>query len=211
MKNVVILGANGQIASWVIAMLSEQKDIQMRLVVRDAKKLEGNIPANAQVVTADVLNQSQLESALEGADIVYANLFGDMAAMAKSIAAVMIKLHISRLIFVNSLGIYNELPGEFGKWNDQEIGQYLGTYREAADIIEASDLDYTILRAAWLTDYDEIDFETTQRNDVFKGTEVSRKSVAALIAEIVSSPETYSKANIGVNKPNTDGDKPAFL
>jgi uncharacterized protein YbjT (DUF2867 family) len=134
-----------------------------------------------------------------------------MAAMAKSIAAVMIKLHISRLIFVNSLGIYNELPGEFGKWNDQEIGQYLGTYREAADIIEASDLDYTILRAAWLTDYDEIDFETTQRNDVFKGTEVSRKSVAALIAEIVSSPETYSKANIGVNKPNTDGDKPAFL
>ncbi len=211
MKNVVILGANGQIASWVVAMLAEHNDIQMRLVVRDAKKLEGNVPANAQVVTADVLNESQLDAALAGADIVYANLFGDMAAMAKSLVSVMQKRHISRLIFVNSLGIYNELPGEFGKWNDREIGQYLGTYREAADVIEASALDYTILRAAWLTDYDEIDFETTERDEMFKGTEVSRKSVAALIAQIVDSPDTYSKRNVGVNKPNTDGDKPAFL
>ncbi|QFU04826.1 NmrA-like family protein [Pseudoalteromonas sp. THAF3] len=211
MENVVILGASGQIASWVVVMLANIDDIRMRLVVRDASKLQGELPNNADVVTADVLNQSQLEAALAGADIVYANLFGDMAAMAKSVVGAMEKLHISRLIFVNSLGIYNELPGEFGKWNDREIGQYLGTYREAADIIESSKLDYSILRAAWLTDNDEVDFETTERNEVFKGTEVSRKSVATLITDIILQPDTYSKRNIGVNKPNTDGDKPAFM
>ncbi|MCY7939622.1 NAD(P)H-binding protein [Bacillus inaquosorum] len=29
------------------------------------------------------------------------------------------------------------------------------------EIIEASDLDYTILRPAWFTNKDEIDYETT--------------------------------------------------
>ncbi|BCV53867.1 hypothetical protein TUM17383_21140 [Shewanella algae] len=66
------------------------------------------------------------------------------------------------------------------------------------------------MRAAWLTDKDEVNYETTERHEPFKGTEVSRKSVAGLIVEIISSPALYSKANIGVNKPNTDGDKPAF-
>ncbi|GIN90107.1 hypothetical protein J6TS1_02460 [Siminovitchia terrae] len=47
------------------------------------------------------------------------------------------------------------------------------------DIIEASDLNYTVLRPAWLTDNDEIDYEITQKEVPFKGTEVSRKSVAS--------------------------------
>jgi NAD(P)H-binding len=42
----------------------------------------------------------------------------------------------------------------------------------------------SILRPAWLTDEDEVDYETTERNEPFRGTEVSRKSVAALIVKI---------------------------
>lgn len=62
-----------------------------------------------------------------------------------------------------------------------------------------------------LTDEDEVDYETTARNEPFKGTEVSRKSVAALIVKIIASPELTPRSNLGVNKPNTDGDKPTFL
>jgi uncharacterized protein YbjT (DUF2867 family) len=78
-------------------------------------------------------------------------------------------------------------------------------------LIETSGLNYTILRPAWLTDADEIDYETTARDEPFKGTEVSRKSVAALVVEIISSPASSARSNLGVNKPNTDGDKPAFM
>jgi uncharacterized protein YbjT (DUF2867 family) len=42
---------------------------------------------------------------------------------------------------------------------------YLGTYRSAADVIENSTLDYTIIRPAWLTDKDEVDYETTAKGE----------------------------------------------
>ena len=40
------------------------------------------------------------------------------------------------------MGIYDEIPGE-------RHGSILDHYRNAASIIEASGLDYTILRPAW--------------------------------------------------------------
>ncbi|MRE42408.1 NAD(P)H-binding protein, partial [Klebsiella quasipneumoniae] len=50
-----------------------------------------------------------------------------------------------------------------------------------SDIIENSDLDYTIIRPGWLTDKNENVYEITAKNETFKGTEVSRKSVASLV------------------------------
>lgn len=74
-----------------------------------------------------------------------------------------------------------------------------------------TELDYTILRPAWLTDEDEVDYELTNKGELFKGTVVSRKSVADLISAIIDVPVRHVGANLGVNKPNTDGDKPAFM
>jgi uncharacterized protein YbjT (DUF2867 family) len=81
---------------------------------------------------------------------------------------------VHRLIFISSMGIYGEVPGEGYR-------SVLDSYRDAARIIEASNLTYTILRSAWFTDDDEIDYETTQKGEPFKGRVVSRKSVAALV------------------------------
>jgi hypothetical protein len=60
-------------------------------------------------------------------------------------------------------------------------------------------------------DEDEIAYETTQRNEPFKGTVVSRRSVAGFIAEVIASPHRHILENVGINKPNTDGDKPYFM
>lgn len=95
----------------------------------------------AKIVEGDVLDQELLLQAMSGQDLVYANLFGQMDVMAESIVKAMEKQSVKRLIFVSSLGIYGELPGKFAEWNDNQIGQYLGPYRKAADIIEASSLD----------------------------------------------------------------------
>lgn len=114
------------------------------------------------------------------------------------------------MIFIVSLGIYHELSDKFEEWNDQMIGEPLRDYRRAADIIEASDLDYTIVRPAWLTDKDETDYELTQRDEQFKSTEVSRKAVAAFVATVVADLNAHTRTNVGVNKPGTDGDKPAW-
>lgn len=211
MKNVLVLGASGQIAQWVIEMLANEPNLTQTLLVRDAKKLGTDLPANAKVIEADVLNLEQLKQAVQGQDIVYANLAGELEQQTQNIISAMHSAGVQRIILINSLGIYDEVKGKFGEWNQNEIGKYLGPYRKAADLLEASDLDYSILRAAWLMDEDEIDYETTARNDDFKGTVVSRKSVAALVVKIIQTPSFASRDNLGVNKPNTDANRPYFM
>lgn len=210
MKNILVLGATGQIAKWAVEMLANQEDIQQTLFVRDAKKI-AKIPNNAKVVQGDVLNLEQLTLVVKDQDIVYANLAGELEAQTQNIIAAMKEAGVKRIIFINSLGIYDEVKGKFGEWNTKEIGAYLGPYRKAADLLEASNLDYTILRAAWLMDEDEVDYETTERNENFNGTVISRKSVAALVVKIIQEPSFASHKNLGVNKPNSDADKPYFL
>lgn len=212
MKKVLVLGAGGQIAHWVIEMLANHKDVELMLFLRQTRRLKAAAPKNAQVIQGDVLNMEQLNHAMADQDVVYANLSGDdIDAQAANIVKAMHAAAVKRLIFVTSLGIYDEVPGKFGAWNRRQISAYLPPFRRAADVIEASGLDYTILRPAWLTDRDEVDYETTERNEPFKGTEVSRKSVGALIVKIIESPKLDSRHNLGVNKPDSDGDKPAFM
>ncbi|MCW5576159.1 MAG: SDR family oxidoreductase [Burkholderiales bacterium] len=212
MNNVLILGASGQIARWVVKALANRSDTALMLLLRDPRKLTGQEPANAKVVIGNVLDKKLLRQAMAGQDIVYANLTGeDLDKQAQAVIAAMQAEGVKRLIFVLSLGIYDEVPGRFGEWNNAIIGEDLKPFRRAADAIEASGLDYTILRPAWLMDEDEVDYETTAKGQPFKGTVVSRKSVGDLIAKVIESPELHVGANLGVNKPGSDGDKPYFM
>lgn len=212
MNNVLVLGASGQIAQWVVKALAGDHGIRQTLLLRDPKKLTGHEPANAKVVIGNVLDKKLLKNAMAGQDIVYANLTGeDLDKQARAVIAAMQAEGVKRLVFVLSLGIYDEVPGKFGEWNSAIIGEDLKPFRRAADAIEASGLQYTILRPAWLTDTDEVDYELTARNEPFKGTVVSRRSVGELIAKVIASPELHVSENLGINKPNSDGDKPYFM
>lgn len=211
MTNVLILGATGQIARHAVAQVADTGDVRQSLFARNPGKLK-DVPANAEVIKGDVLDDAALGEALKGQDVVYANLTGgNLDAQAKSVIAAMKGQGVKRLIFVLSLGIYDEVPGKFGTWNNAMIGEDLKPFRRAADAIEASGLDYTIIRPAWLTDADEVDYELTERDEPFKGTVVSRKSVADLIVRIIQTPDLHRGGNVGVDKPGTDGDKPHFM
>ena len=211
MTKTLILGASGQIARHVVDMLAERDDAEMTLFLRNVQKLGRDVPANARIIEGDVHNATKLQEAMNSQDVVYANLSGDVDTQAKAIIAAMKASGIRKLIFCTTLGIYDEVPGKFGKWNNLEIGEYLPSYRKAADLIEASYLDYAILRPAWLTDIDEVDYETTERNEPFKGTEIARKSVAAVVVDLIGAPGKLGNRNIGINKPGTDGEKPSFM
>ncbi|HVI57910.1 MAG TPA: SDR family oxidoreductase [Luteimonas sp.] len=211
MSNILILGAGGQIAHWVSDRLAGARGIGLTLFLRHARKLRNKAPANARVVHGDVLDATMLTQAMEGQDLVYANLTGtDIDEQARAVIAAMKAAHVKRLVFVTSLGIYDEVPGKFGEWNNTMIGEDLKPFRRAADAIESSGLDYTLLRPAWLQDEDEVDYEITEKGQPFKGTEVSRRSVADLVVKIIHSPVLYSRKSIGINKPGSDGDKPSF-
>ena len=212
MNNVLILGASGQIARCVIRALADRPAIALTLLLRDPRKLTGKQSGNSKVVIGNALDKKLLKNAMAGQDIVYANLTGDdLDKQAKAVIVSMQAQGVKRLIFVLSLGIYDEVPGGFGEWNNATIGGDLGPFRRAADAIEASGLDYTIVRPAWLMDDDEVDYETTAKGQPFKGAVVSRRSVGDLIAKVIESPRLHAGANLGINKPNTDGDRPYFM
>lgn len=215
-KQVLILGATGKIAGHAIATLLAKTTDQLLLFTRHPQNLSIADESRETVIKGDTLKTDELNAAVAQADVVYANLRNPaIAQQARNIVAAMDQAGIKQLVWISSIGIYDEVPGKFGDWNNEMLGggqedSYLGTYRKAADEISASDLDYTIIRPAWLTDKDEVDYETTKRGEKFKGTEVSRKSIGNLVAEVIANPAKYARQDLGVNKPNSDGDKPAW-
>jgi uncharacterized protein YbjT (DUF2867 family) len=192
MNNVLILGASGNIAKHVIDILCKKDDINLTLFLRNARRLRNNDVSKCRIVEGDVLNYVQLKDAVAGQDIVYGNLSGEMEAMAKNIVKAMEEKEVKRLVFISSIGIY-----------DVPLKPVLKPYRKAADVIEGSDLEYTILRPTWFTNADEVDYEITRKGEPEKGSIVSQKSLAKLIATIIISPEKYIRESLGVNKPNS--------
>lgn len=206
---VLILGAGGAIAQHAIGFLKDNKDIELTLFARSASQLTNDTGASL-IFEGDVLNKEDLNNAIKGQDIIYANLTGDVDKMATLISETMTENGVNRLIFVTCLGVYDEVEGKFGEWNSRMIGSDLVRYGKATRNVERSGLDYTVVRPSWLTDYDETDYETTQKGEPFRGTEVSRKAVGAYIADTILHPEKDIKASVGINKPGVYGDKPAF-
>jgi uncharacterized protein YbjT (DUF2867 family) len=196
LSNLLILGANGGIARIATDIFLKETDAQLTLYLRNSHRLK-NINSNrVRIIEGDVLDIEKLKEAMIGQDVVYANLAGNLEPMAKNIVEAMNATGVKRLIWISSMGIYDEVPGE-------KYGSILDPYRKSAAIIEASDLDYTILRPAWFTNQDEIDYETTQKGEPFKGSVVSRKSVADLVVKLAVTPGLEVRRSLGVNKPNS--------
>ena len=192
MRNIIILGASGNIAKHVIDILVQKNDINLTLFVRNKKRVGNKDLSKCRIVEGDVLNFNQLREAIKGHDVVYVNLAGDLEAMAKNIVKAMKETGAKRIIAISSIGIY-----------DTPLRSVLKPYRKLADVIEASDLDYTILRPTWFTGADEVDYELTRKDEPEKGSVISQKSLATFITKIVESPEKYLRENLGINKPNS--------
>lgn len=212
MEKVLILGAHGKIAQLTRAQLLAKTDAQLLLFLRKANRLTIQDQQREQLVEGDASQQADLVQAMKGITVVYANLAGaNIEAQAKAVVSAMKAAGVKRLIWISTLGIYDEVPGAYGQWNHQMLDDgYLPTYAAAAKVIETSGLAFTIIRPAWLSDKDEIDYEITHRTDTFKGTEVSRKSVAAEVVRLIQNPTEAVGDSLGLNKPNTDGDKPEW-
>jgi uncharacterized protein YbjT (DUF2867 family) len=194
MTRILIIGANGQIARVATTLFLQHPDVKITLFLRRAKQLKGLPAGRVTIIEGDALNEKDLESAMAGQDVVYANLAGALKSMAQNIVKAMHVSGIKRLIFISSMGIYDEIPGE-------RHGSILDPYREATAIFEASDLDYTILRPAWLNDQNEIAYGTTQKGEPFKAASesVSRKSVADLVVRLAMTPGLESRHSLGIH------------
>ena len=190
MKKVIVIGASGSLAKYVIDTLQNVPDVHLTLLARNKSRIV-NDTTNCTVVEADVMDYPKLKNAIAGQDIVYINLAGDLEAMTKNIVKAMQETGVKRVIAISSIGIY-ETP----------LKPVLVPYRKLADVIENSGLEYTILRPDWFTDANEVNYALTKKGEPEKGTAISRKSIAAFVATLVQHPEKYINENLGISKPN---------
>jgi uncharacterized protein YbjT (DUF2867 family) len=186
---VLVIGASGSLAKYVIDTLQNVPDVHLTLLVRNKSRI-ANDTTNTTVVEADVMDYGKLKKAIEGQDMVYINLAGDLEAMAKNIIKAMQETGVKRIIAISSIGIY-ETP----------LKSVLIPYRKLADVIEASGLDYTILRPEWFTSANEVDYALTKKGTPETGSAISRKSIAAFVATLVKNPELHKNENMGISKP----------
>lgn len=192
MTNVLILGANGQLARNTTRVFLRDSDAKLTLYLRRANRLKNPDASRVTIVEGDVRELRTLTAAMKGRDVVYANLAGDMKAQAERIVDAMHAAAVKRLVFVSSMGIYGEIPG-------QRYSAVLDPYRDSAAVIEASDLDYTILRPGWFTHDDAVQYELTQKGQPFKGHDVSLNSLSDLIVKLALTPGMESRHSVGVS------------
>jgi uncharacterized protein YbjT (DUF2867 family) len=192
MTKVLILGANGQLARNTTRIFLEKTGVSLTLYLRRASRLSNPDPGRVKIIEGDVLDAGALRAAMQGEDAVYANLAGDMARQARAIIDAMHGVGLKRLIFVSSMGIYEEVPGETYR-------SVLNPYRDSAAEIEKSDLDYTILRPGWFTREKGIGVRITQKGEPFIGHDVSLDGLSDLIVKLATDPGLYRRCSIGVS------------
>lgn len=78
MTNVLILGANGQIARFATELFLKRTDVILTLYLRNSQRLKNVDRSRARVVEGDVLDSDKLKEPMAGQDVVYANLAGDL-------------------------------------------------------------------------------------------------------------------------------------
>ena len=197
-KRILIIGATGSIGSKLRKTLLEKTNYKLTLFSTRANRLQVN-PNREVAISGDVNNKSSLSRVIQNQDVVFAALSGNLGTMAKNIVDVMQQSTTRRLIFISSMGIYNEIPRSIGGGNLNE-NSMLRPYREAADVIEASNLDYTIIRPGWFDEGSD-NYEITKKGQPFKGHDVSRQAICNLVLKLIQQNGFGVRESLGINRP----------
>ncbi|MGG7059798.1 NAD(P)H-binding protein [Clostridium tertium] len=211
---ILILGAAGQISRMLRNELINKTENSIALYARDGhRRLTIMDDSRESIFDGNFKDKDKLIVAMKGVDLIYINDMGDEKAT-KTIVDAMSVTGVKRVIATSILGIYDEVPGKFGKWNKNMIGSSprMRSQIESAKIVENSNLDYTLLRLTWLYNQENnTKYMITQKGEPFIGAQITRQAVTQLIMDIIEEKSNkYIKTSLGVSEPNTDWDKPSF-
>lgn len=191
MARVTIIGATGSLGRVVTRTLLEQTDVDLTLLSQSAHMLPDH--ARVSKISASVFDTGALEEAINGSDLVFVALSGDLPKMVQAIIDVMEMTKVRRIVFISSYGIYGELPGQNGR-----VDSILKPYRKAADRLEQTDLDYTILRPGWFDNSNDVSYSLFPKGEVIFGNNISRLAIADFVKEAVLHPDFYLRENLGM-------------
>lgn len=211
-NHIAIIGAAGQISRMLINRLMEETDMTMTLAGRNVTKRIGIQNDRIRYVDGDFSNIANVRNAIEGADVVYVNE-ASPALLEPTITAMKEK-GIRRLIVAGVLGVYNEVVGEFGRWNAAMIGDYSPNNNRVigARLVDESGLDYTYLRMTWL--YNQAGntaYRLIPQGESYQGAQVTRQAVVEYVMTLLADNARDLGVSVGIVEPGSEQlPKPSF-
>ena len=200
MKKVLILGASGTFGKALAYRLECENDCQLTLVSRHASSCFQESD-RCHVGDCDATNREELIRAMNGCDTVYCAISSDeLPIVAENIISVMKQLDLKRLIFMGAVGIYNEILAEMDDEDNVKNNPDQVPNRKAADVVENSGLDYTILRPGYLRDGDKDDFTLTFKGEPAKGFFSTIPSVVEFAVSLIKGDVDYGKQSVSITR-----------
>lgn len=209
---ILILGAAGQIGRMVVDDLLEQTNFDLVLYGRNvSKRLAEKAGERVTLVDGTFEETGKIAETLNVVDAVYINFVAKDDLM-KPIVDTLEANGIKRFIVASVPDIYEEVTGKFQKWYRANTGiMWTSPYRKAADIVEASSLDYVILCITWLyDDENNKNLHITEKGEPFVDAQVTRQAVAQFVTDLLSGKADYHRASLGLGEPDTAWEKPSF-
>ena len=197
MSTIAIAGGHGKIALILGRLLAERGDT-VRGLIRNPEQEDDLRAVGVEPVIADLESESDIASAIRGADaVVFAAGAGpgsgdarkktvDLGGAVKLIEAAKAE-GVSRYLIVSSMGA-EKAPAD----GAEGFGAYLQAKFEADEAVRASGLDYTVVRPGGLTDDPGTGLVTiAEKTDRGK---VPRADVAAVFVACLDTPSTIGKS-----------------
>lgn len=197
MSTIAIAGGHGKIALILGRLLAERGDT-VRGLIRNPDQADDLRAVGIEPVVADLESESDIASAIRGADaVVFAAGAGpgsgdarkktvDLGGAVKLIEAAKAE-GVSRYLIVSSMGA-DKAPED----GAEGFGAYLQAKFEADEAVRASGLDYTVIRPGGLTD-DPGTGLVTIAEDTGRG-KVPRADVAAVFVACLDTPSTIGQS-----------------
>ncbi|MBE0336220.1 NAD(P)H-binding protein [Paenibacillus sp. 23TSA30-6] len=196
--NVLVIGANGKVGRHLVRLLGENDSHRVKALIRNQDQAEALERLGAETVIADLEGTvDDIAAAVKGSDaIVFTagsggktgadkTLLIDLDGAVKAMEAAE-QAGIRRFIMVSARHAENR-----EQW-PESIKPYYVAKHYADRLLEASNLDYTILRPGGLTDDPGIGRVAT--GDDSSVSTISREDVAAVVVAALDERQTYHRA-----------------
>lgn len=204
-KKIAIIGAAGQIARMLAERVLAETDMELTLAGRNVSQRVGLEDPRITYVDGDMSRLENVRTAIQGADVVYVNE-ASPALLEPAIAA-MKEAGIRRLIVAGVLGVYNEVVGDFCRWNAAMIGSWSPNNNRVigARLVDESGLDYTYLRLTWLYNQaGNTDYKLIPQGEDYRGAQVTRQAVVQYVMDLLADAKRDLAVSVGVVEPGSE-------
>ncbi|ANZ33642.1 NAD(P)H-binding protein [Staphylococcus carnosus] len=212
-NKILVLGAAGQIGRILTKDLLEQTDSDLVLFGRNITDRLSIQNDRVELVNGDFSDEKTLEKAIQDVDLVFVSAM-NRAQDIQVIAKVLESKPGIKMLGASMAGLHDDVPKALEEFAQQNLpSSYIEGEKESAQIIEDSNIDYTLLHLTWLyDDPSNTSYELVPTPEILKDAQVTREAVGQAVIDIITDEDQnkYKRKGFGVGEPNTHYDKPSF-